>query len=407
MLYNAAISLYRAGVKAAALCGHRKAALLDRGQRAGKARLCDAFEPGDRVVWVHAASLGEFEQGRPLMELIRRRLPDRKILLTFFSPSGYEVRKDWQGADVVCYLPFDTPGRVRRFLDAAHPEMAIFVKYEIWRNYLRELHRRGIPAYLISAAFRPEHKFFKRGYGWYASWLRLFTHLYVQDELSRRLLAGIGIDGVTVAGDTRFDRVADIRSSRKPIAALEALRSERVLLMAGSSWPADEDLYIPWVNAHPEVDLVIAPHEFDAKRLAALKGRFAPGEAVLLSEAPAAPGATRARVAIIDCFGLLSSAYAYADIAYVGGGFGAGIHNINEPAVYDIPVVYGPNNGRFVEAGEMAAAGGGFPVADGAELTATLTRLLDAPTRKAAGTAAGAYIRSRLGATRRIADELF
>lgn len=407
MLYTGGIMIYAAGVRVAAL-RNRKAALMIDGHRHSIERLQRALEHrGNRVVWVHAASLGEFEQGRPLMEEMRRRHPDTTIVLTFFSPSGYEVRQDWSGADVVAYLPFDIPSRVRAFLDVVRPDMAIFVKYEFWRNYLAELRRRQIPTYLISAVFRPDQAFFRRRSAWYRRWLHLYSHIYVQDERSHRLLAGVGVTAVTVAGDTRFDRVTDIMRTQHPIAELEAFKAAGtdLILMAGSSWPADEQVYLPWVHRR-DVRLVVAPHEFDTPRLQTLL-RECP-DAVLFSQLKENPQlATSARTLIMDCFGLLSSAYAYADIAYVGGGFGAGLHNINEAAVYGIPVIYGPNNGKFIEAREMAEAGGGFPVDDAASFASRADTLLHDEKRRMAGDRAAAYIRSRLGATQTICNDLF
>lgn len=410
-LYTAGISLYRFGVRTASM-GNRKARLLNAGQRDTATRLSEAIGPDDKVVWVHAASLGEFEQGRPLMERIRMQYPGFKILLTFFSPSGFEVRKNWDGADCVCYLPFDTPGRVRRFLDAAHPDVAVFVKYEIWRNYLQELSRRQIPAFLISAVFRKDQFFFRHPESWYASWLQWYSHIFVQDEGSKLLLDGIGQREVTVCGDTRFDRVSEIKSTRKPIPELEAFtrkgsQNRPLTVMTGSSWPEDEDIYAGWFHSHPEIKLVIAPHEFDCQRLSKLLKRFG-GKAVLMGEIEDNPEkAAEAEVLIMDCFGLLSSAYAYCDVAYIGGGFGAGLHNINEAAVYGVPVIYGPNNKKFIEARELAKCGGGFEVSSASEFGAVMDNLTCNPSaRKEAGTKAEAYIRTKLGATDKILSHL-
>lgn len=406
-LYTAGIALYRFGVRVAGL-RNSKARKLDRGQRDIWRRLETDLHPGDRVIWVHAASLGEFEQGRPLIEKIRAEHPEYKILLTFFSPSGYEVRSGYEGANCVCYLPFDTPARVRRFIDTVRPEMAIFVKYEIWRNYLHELYERDIPAYLISAVFRPDQHFFRHRGSWYGLWLKWYRRIFVQDERSRELLESIHIHNTAVCGDTRFDRVTQIRAMQKEIPELQAFtrRGEPdapAVMMAGSSWPEDEEVYAGWFNRHPEVKLVIAPHEFDSQRLAQLRERFVNG-AVLLSEMRQDPHAAEGRqVLIIDCFGLLSSAYAYCGAAYVGGGFGAGLHNINEAAVYDIPVIYGPNNHKFIEARELAASGGGVPVASREEFEhAADTLLLSEQERTRRGQLAGRYIRSKTGATDKI-----
>ena len=411
-VYSGAISLFGAGVKLAGL-KNRKASLLAKGQKDVWRRLDEYIDPTARYVWIHAASLGEFEQGRPIIEKLRRERPEYKILLTFFSPSGYEVRKDYAGADCVCYLPFDTPGRVRRFIDKVNPEIAIFVKYEFWRNYLHELWRRQIPTYLVSAVFRPDQAFFKRSHAWYALWLKWYTRIFVQDERSRALLSAIDITNVDVCGDTRFDRVSDIRATRKPIPLLEKFTDRNseerpVVMMAGSSWPQDEDVYADWFNAHSDVKLVIAPHEFDDARLDALCRRFSNG-AVLMSEAEKNPDKLNGRqVLILDCFGLLSSAYAYCDVAYVGGGFGAGLHNINEAAVYDVPVIYGPNNAKFIEASEMAESGGGLPISSSEEFEKIADMLFSSKEeRESRGLKAGGYIRSKIGATDKIFDKIF
>lgn len=392
---------------------NRKAKLLTSGQKDIWNKLNGKFKKGDRVIWIHAASLGEFEQGRPLIEMLKKERPEYKILLTFFSPSGYEVRKNYNLADCVCYLPLDTPKNVRRFLDLANPEIAIFVKYEFWRNYLAELAKRNIPTYLISAVFRPDQMFFKPYGKWYAKWLKWYRHIFLQDKRSQELLKGIGVTNTSVLGDTRFDRVSDIRATRKEIPLLERFTDHsnpdhKPVMMAGSSWPEDEAVYAEWINAHPGVKLVVAPHEFDAKRLDALKRLFTNG-AVLMSEAEKSPQLLNdAQVLIIDCFGLLSSAYAYCDVAYVGGAFGAGLHNINEPAVYDVPVIYGPNNAKFIEAREMAESGGGFPIAGKDDFNRIADQLFtDKATRQEKGLNAGNYIRSKTGATQKIFKSLF
>lgn len=408
MLYSAGIYVYAGGVKLASL-RHPKARKMVAGHREVFTRLKQAVDSWrEPVVWLHAASLGEFEQGRPLLEMLRREHPEKRIVLSFFSPSGYEVRKDWKGADAVVYLPFDTPRNVRRFLDIIRPEKAIFVKYEFWRNYLYALWDRNVPTYLISTVFRKDQAFFRRSSAWYRQWLKLYSHIYVQDEGSRTLLERYGIENVTVAGDTRFDRVTDIMRQRREIPLLERFRraaGEKPVIMAGSSWPEDEKVYAYWVNGH-DVRLVIAPHEFDDARIARLKELF-PG-AVTYTGAEKDPSLVDgAKVLVMDCFGLLSSAYTYADMAYVGGGFGAGLHNINEAAVYGIPVIYGPNNRKFIEARELREAGGGFEVTDADTFAKTAGVLLDEETRRTAGKKASAYIRSKLGATDRIFRDLF
>ena len=378
-----------------------------------------AGKPG--AVWFHASSLGEFEQGRPMIERLRREHPEVPILLSFFSPSGFEVRKNYPYVDAVVYLPFDTPRRVRKFLDLVRPSMAIFIKYEFWGNYLEELHKRGIPTYLISSIFRPGQRFFRKGGGLFRRMLGCFTHLYVQDERSRRLLRVIDVKNVIVAGDTRFDRVTDVMRSSVEIPGFPGFAPRtRLKFIAGSSWEADEEIYVPWLNAHSEIGFIIAPHEFNETRLEALRNRFASKTVLLLSEwihilkesergnTPPPAWLSGIRGIIVDSFGKLSSLYRFADIAYIGGGFGAGIHNLNEAAVYGIPVVFGPNHEKFKEASDLITCGGGFSVANSSEFGATIDTLVNSPEEiRRAGDAAGKYIRDNLGATDRIYSEIF
>lgn len=409
-LYNAGIGAYALGIRIASRF-NPKAKKLIEGHTHIFSDLAKAIRPGKRYIWVHAASLGEFEQGRPIIERIRKGHPELGIVLTFFSPSGYEVRKNYPGADAVCYMPFDMSGSIRRFIKTINPVAAIFVKYEIWRNYLRGLWQRQVPTYLVSAVFRPEQAFFKKRSAWYRCWLRWYTGIFVQDERSRRLLEDAGIEGAVVAGDTRFDRVADIRNAARDIPELSRFRDsdDRPIAVAGSSWPLDEEVYLPWFRRNKDrMKLVIAPHEFDdarIKKLCSAEGLACVGFSQLKSD-PAL--ADKADCIVMDCFGLLSSAYRYGDVAYVGGGFGAGIHNINEAAVYGIPVVFGPNHGRFLEAGDLIGAGGGFSVGSAEEFSDLMEgRLADKEARREAGRRADAYIRSKLGATDRVFRSIF
>lgn len=413
-VYALAVGAYSCGAGVASLF-NSKASLLSKGHGEVWERLRDGLEPGARYVWVHAASLGEFEQGRPVIERIRANNPEYRIILTFFSPSGYEVRKNYRGADLVVYLPFDLPWNARRFVDMVRPEKAVFIKYEIWRNYLKELVKRDIPVYLVSAVFRKEQAFFK-GYGsFYRRWLHCFTHIFVQDTASRELLAGIGVGNVTVTGDTRFDRVIDVAAAARKIPSLERFAGRRgttdhcgFVFVAGSSWPKDEEVYAPWLASKEDVKAIIAPHEFDASRLSAMKRMFGDGT-VLLSEADANPSLLdKARVVITDCFGLLSSAYAYGDMAYVGGGFGVGIHNLNEAAVYGIPVLFGPNHERFNEAIDLKTLGGGIAVESSDSFRRNADRLLyDTVERERRGRWAAEYIKENCGAADTVYDCIF
>lgn len=409
ILYNMGIALYGAVARMVAMRSDKVRKMID-GQKATISYLHGAIDKNSTYIWIHVSSLGEFEQGRPLIEMIKRENPSRKILLSFFSPSGYEVRKNYEGVDAVCYLPFDTPGNVRRFLDAVKVEMTIFVKYEFWGNYLQELQRRNVPTYIISSIFRPSQSFFKWWGGMFRGMLKCFRHIYVQDEQSKQLLAGIGVENVTVAGDTRFDRVTDIMRTTMSLPLIERFkRDANRTIIVGSSWGADEEVYAGWVNAH-DVKVIIAPHQFDKNRLQAMLQRFE--NAMLLSEyekyADDAEEIKGVKCLIIDCFGLLSSIYRYGDIAYIGGGFGAGIHNINEAAVYDMPVVFGPKYHKFKEAVDLIAIGGGFVINSQEECEKILSLLTDnASALESASRIAGNYIKDNLGATQSIYNDLF
>ena len=352
----------------------------------------------DRYVWFHAASLGEFEQGRPLMERLRRQHPEKKILLTFFSPSGYEVRKNYDGADLICYLPIDTPLNARRFVRLVRPEAAYFIKYEFWRNYLDALYRRGVPTYSVSSIFRPGQVFF-RWYGRrYARVLHHLTHLYVQNESSRLLLRQIGVTQVTVVGDTRFDRVIDIRNAAKPLPLVERFAGCWKVLVAGSTWQPDEDLIIPYFNTHDTLKLVLAPHVVSEEHLRQIESKLK--RPAVRYSAATPKSVAEADCLIIDCYGLLSSIYRYATVACVGGGFGVGIHNVPEAAVYGVPVIIGPNNQKFREARALIDNGGCREVRDAADFEREMNVFLtDREELTRAGKAAGDYIRDNAGAT--------
>lgn len=397
--YDFAIHLYSLGVKIASLRHEKARKIIDR-QAVTMQRLKKELSPEGGYIWIHAASLGEFEQGRPLIEMIRRNHPDAKILLTFFSPSGYEVRHNFPLVDAVVYLPFDTKKNVRQFLDTVKPRMAIFVKYEFWGNYLNELKLRGIPTYIISAIFRKSQPFFKPWGGEFRKMLTYFTHIYVQDEGSRELLAGIGIKNVTVAGDTRFDRVTDIMESCVEIPQAAALtRDASLTIVAGSTWPPDESNLLPCFNAHPGMKLIIAPHEVNEERIAAIESQLNRPSCRLSTATP--EEAAKCDCIIVDCYGKLSSAYRYGNIAYIGGGFGVGIHNLNEAAVYDIPVIFGPHYHKFKEARDLIKCKGGFSFSNKEEFDAIIEPIVnDKKLREQYGKNAGNYVKENLGATR-------
>lgn len=404
-LYNFSIKVYQAGVKLIA-GRNAKAAKMVEGHAKTMDILNEKIISGEKYIWIHVASLGEFEQGRPLIEMIKRENPLRKIVLTFFSPSGYEIRKNYKEADVICYLPFDLPSKVTQFLDIVNPEMAIFVKYEFWGNYLEQLKQRGIPTYLISAIFRDSQVFFKGWGGMFRNMLNCFTHFFVQDENSKKLLKSIGITNVDVCGDTRFDRVTDIMATTKSFPIVENFTKGKFTLIIGSSWQPDEDIIIPYFNSHPEMRLIIAPHEFDAERVEALKSRIT-RKCVLYTETNETE-AVDADCLILNCFGILSSCYRYAQVAHIGGGFGVGIHNINEAAVYGMPVIFGPKYHKFKEAHDLIAAGGAFSIQSAEEFSAKMNKMLSDKTYLAdCGTRAKHYIESQLGATKRIYNKIF
>lgn len=406
-MYSFGIYLYALIVKLLALFGHPKARLMVRGQRDTWRILRHQIREGERYVWFHAASLGEFEQGRPIIERLRREQPDRKILLTFFSPSGYEVRKTYAGADVVCYLPFDTPTAARRFIRAARPEMVFLIKYEFWRNYIDVLHHRGIPVYSVSSIFRPRQIFF-RWYGRnYARCLRRISHFFVQNEESAALLQSIGVSGnVTVSGDTRFDRVIDIRRAARDLPLVEKFAEGKTVFVGGSTWPADENILIDYFNRHPDLRLVIAPHVVDDRHLQDIEYKI---ERPVVRLSRATPDNVASHdCLLIDGYGLLSSIYRHADVAYVGGGFGAGIHNVPEAAVYGIPVIIGPNHERFQEARDLLANGGCRAIASADDFVAQMDDFMENPEHiEIAGNAAGNYISRNSGAADLIYETIF
>ena len=417
-MYNIIIYIYQLGVVIASLF-NEKVRKMWRGEREAIRILKEKVDPNARYVWFHAASLGEFEQGRPLMEQLRRDHPEYKILLTFFSPSGYEVRKNYEGADIICYLPLDTITNARRFLRTIRPVMAFFIKYEFWYNYLHILSHRGVPVYSVSSIFRPGQVFF-RWYGrQYAHVLRCFTRFYVQNEVSRELLATIGITDVIVVGDTRFDRVLQIKAAAKQLPVVESLTSSEgsKVFVAGSSWQPDEEIFIPFFNEHKDWKLIIAPHVIGEDHLQQIEKQL---DAIGFSHARytklAAHGDTTplalrrgdgGEALIIDCFGLLSSIYGYADVTYVGGGFGVGIHNTLEAAVWDVPVIFGPNNERFQEAQGLKACGGGLEITNADDFQRIMQRFIDVPEAiTEAGRQSGKFVEQMTGATAKILSDV-
>ena len=415
MIYNIVIYFVLLGVAIASLF-NEKVRKMWRGEREAFKILKQKVDPTAKYVWFHAASLGEFEQGRPLMERIRKEHPQYKILLTFFSPSGYEVRKNYEGADIICYMPIDTRLNAIRFLRLVRPVMAFFIKYEFWSNFLHILKYRHIPTYSVSSIFREDQVFFKWYGRSYANVLRCFTRFFVQNEESKRLLEGIGIHDVDVVGDTRFDRVLQIKEAAKDLPICEAFRKGSAtassaealprdgyqVFVAGSSWPPDEEIFIPYFNQHKEWRLLIAPHVIGEDHLKLILSLIK-GKKVVRYTQTTPEEAAEADVLIIDCFGLLSSMYRYGDVAYVGGGFGVGIHNTLEAAVWNMPVLFGPNNKKFQEAQGLLKSCGGFEINNSDEFDTIMGKLMnDASFLKSAGDKAGAFVASLSGATDKV-----
>ena len=414
MIYNIVIYFVLLGIAIASLF-NEKVRKMWRGEREAFKILKQKVDPNAKYIWFHAASLGEFEQGRPLMERIRKDYPQYKILLTFYSPSGYEVRKNYEGADIICYMPVDTRLNAIRFLRLVRPVMAFFIKYEFWSNFLHILKHRNIPTYSVSSIFREDQVFFKWYGRNYAGVLKCFTRFFVQNEESKRLLEGIGITAVDVVGDTRFDRVLQIKEAAKQLPICEAFRTgvassqsadvphhDFKVFVAGSSWPPDENIFIPFFNEHKDWRLLIAPHVIAEEHLKLILSLIK-GKKVVRYTQTTSEEAAEADVLIIDCFGLLSSMYNYGDVAYIGGGFGVGIHNTLEAAVWNMPVIFGPNNKKFQEAQGLLKSGGGFEINTDEDFSGLMSSLMnDEAFLKQAGDKAGTFVAHLAGATDKV-----
>ncbi|MEY5068341.1 MAG: hypothetical protein RLZ47_203 [Bacteroidota bacterium] len=413
-LYRLGIAVFSLLMRIAAFW-HPKAKLWVQGRQHLLDRIARETQGWDSSAWFHFASLGEFEQGRPVMEALKKARPELKIVVTFFSPSGYEIRKNYAGADKVFYLPMDTPRNAATFIRLIKPEMAVFTKYEYWFFYFRELYRQEIPLYMISSIFRPDQVFFK----WYGSlhrqMLAYVKHFFVQNEESKNLLSHLGFQNTSLAGDTRFDRVAALSQHPKKIQEVAEFCEDSKVLVAGSTWPEDKALLATLLLQHPNWKLILAPHEVDEAHIQEILNRFPEGQAIRYSELKRenlkgknefSILTTQYSLLVIDTIGLLSTLYAYGDIAYIGGGFGKGIHNTLEAATYGIPIIFGPNYQKFQEAKDLISEGAGFSIANAGELTDTFQQLTDADYRKKAGTAAKYYVQSRVGATEIILKQL-
>jgi 3-deoxy-D-manno-octulosonic-acid transferase len=358
------------------------------------------IKPSDKTIWFHAASLGEYEQGLPVIEKIKEEYPLHKIVITFFSPSGYEVRKNNTIADATVYLPLDSKKNAQRFLDLIHPEMVFFIKYEYWLNYLNELHKKNTPTYLISGIFREKQMFFKWYGGFYRKALATFTYFFVQNEGSKRLLQQLGITNVTVSGDTRFDRVAAILEKDTTLDYISKFKNDTLTVVVGSSWPKDEALLLDFINTNTlNIKFIIAPHNIKSEQIEQLKNSITK-KTVLYSQRQG-KNLADFDVFIIDTIGLLTKIYSYADIAFVGGGFGkTGVHNLLEPATFGVPIVIGPNYSNFAEAIALVNMGGCVSVSNKTELNSAFKDLIVDPNfRNEKGHICSTFVQMNKGAT--------
>lgn len=409
LLYKFSLSLYTLLLRLVSPF-HLKAKQMLEGRKIVWEQIAKAKEAlgaeKDQYLWVHCASLGEFEQGRPVIDAYKKKHPKNKILLTFFSPSGYEIRKNYEGADLIIYLPFDSVKNARRLLKELNIIAAIFVKYEFWYFYLCELNKNSIPTYSISSIFRENQVFFKWYGGWYRRVLSCFTTHFVQNKASKELLVSIGEHSVIVAGDTRFDRVADIVKQAKKLPEIEKFKNGKTLLVAGSTWPKDEALLISYINKdESDTKYIIAAHEVHESHIAAICNqltvpyqRYTQLDKSTLAEA---------KVLVVDCIGVLSSVYRYGELAYIGGGFGVGIHNTLEAATYGLPVIFGPNYHKFQEAVDLVRCQGGYPIHNQGELNSKLDIFIgDKDILKYSSNAAGEYVMENTGASQLILSEI-
>lgn len=404
-IYNTFIFLYVFLIRITAVF-NRKASLWIKGRKDIFKKLQNAIPRDADIIWFHCASLGEFEQGRPVMEEVRKRNPGFKILLTFFSPSGYEIRKNYGGADFVFYLPADTKRNAKRWIEIVKPKIVVFIKYEFWFHYINELAKAKIPLYLISAKFRSNQIFFKWYGRWYAKMLKSFRYFFVQDKVSADLLSRAGIKNVSITGDTRFDRVYAISKTAGQIPIAQNFCKNNFIIVAGSTWPKDEAILAAYMNQAPEnIKMIIAPHEIEEKKLENLSGLLRVYHAKFSKAGNS--DLSNTRVLIIDNIGMLSSLYQYANISYIGGGFGKGIHNILEAATFGIPVVFGPNYYKFKEAADLINNGGAFSINNYKQFINLVDKLIiNNDLLKTSGETSKKYVESGIGASNIIVDKI-
>ena len=406
LIYNIFVLIYSLAINIASLFNYKAKQWVD-GRKDVFSRISKEQLSNKKIIWIHCASLGEFEQGRPIIEKLRITYPDYSIFLTFFSPSGYEVRKDYKFADYVYYLPIDTVKNAKRFIEIVNPKLVIFVKYEFWYNYINELYRKKVPLIFVSVIFRPSQHFFKAWGRWYARQLNKVTYLFVQNKESLKLLDSINIHHAEVSGDTRFDRVVQLPKEEVSFPIIIDFKEKSKILMAGSTWQPDEKILFELLNnSKANFKVVVAPHLINKEHITEIAKRFQKYKPILYSNVSTASFA-KSRVLIIDSIGMLSQLYRYADIAYIGGGFGVGIHNLLEASTYGIPVIFGPNYGRFREAVELRDIGGGFPVLNSDECLEIFEKFMfDKNAYEKSASIAKNYVNSNAGATHMVVDKV-
>ena len=406
--YNTSIKAYGLALKLASGF-NGKAKLWVDGRKDWEGQISSKIKPTDRVLWVHCSSLGEFEQGRPVIEALKEKYPNHKIAVSFFSPSGYEIRKNYPGADVIFYLPLDTKTNAEKLIQVLHPELLVLVKYEYWFNLITALHQKNIPTIVVSAIFRESQNFFKNdGNNWFAQKLNLISHFFIQNQKSKTLLDSIGIQQSTLAGDTRFDRVKQIVHQNNQLDFMDQFKDDSKLIVVGSSWPKDEELFLTLINEKLNLDwkILFAPHNLHDKEIESYIAKLnVPVVKFSDLESTSNVNLKKAKVFILNTIGILSKVYAYADITYIGGGFGAGIHNTLEAVTYGNPVVFGPKYKKFQEAVDLIEVGGGFSITNQQEFDAIMDRLIfDENFRKSAGQNAGDFVQKSPNATAMIMD---
>jgi len=393
-IYHIAIRFYYLFVYAASLFNQKAAQWI-------KGRKNMQLQQSKNCIWFHFASLGEFEQGRPVLEKLKTVYPDKPVVITFFSPSGYQIRKNTPLADAVYYLPLDTAFNARNFINTLQPAMAIFTKYEYWYHFFNELHQRQVPLYIISGIFRPGQVFFKWYGGLHRKMLTMVSHFFVQDDISRQLLQTLNINNVTVSGDTRFDRVWANAQQPKQLAEIAKFKAGQNIFIGGSTWPQDEELLAGLVDNYPDWKFIFAPHEIGEEKISKLLGYLPAGQTIRFSSIAQLTNAHR--VLVIDNIGMLSSLYQYAEVAYIGGGFGAGIHNTLEAAAFGLPVIFGPNYQKFKEAKDLMGLKAGISISDREQLKQAAALLMNNAAHRAfAGEQSKKYVAGHIGATKAI-----